>query len=117
MGPWELVSRKAGAFLGNSPSICWSEVVVRKRKVVEAVGSPRVLPKPEMATQTHSARSRYYRRGRKEVHTGAVALRNSRGPYYIQVSSVCYSYYFPLTISQPECPRKFSNKKIQIPVG
>jgi hypothetical protein len=45
--------------------------------------------------------------GRK-LYTGAVPLRNSRGPYYTHVSLVCYGYSFPFTFSQPEYPSKIS---------
>jgi hypothetical protein len=31
-------------------------------------------------------------RRRRRMYTGAVPLRNSRGPYYIHVSGVCYGY-------------------------
>jgi hypothetical protein len=47
-----------------------------------------------------------WRRRRRRMYTGAVPLRNSRGPYYIQVSFVCYGYSLPFTISQPEYPVK-----------
>ncbi|KAJ7733365.1 hypothetical protein B0H14DRAFT_2639630 [Mycena olivaceomarginata] len=47
-----------------------------------------------------------WRRRRRRMYTGAVPLRNSRGPYYIHVSFVCYGYSLPFTISQPEYPSK-----------
>jgi hypothetical protein len=56
------------------------------------------------------------------MYTGAVPLRNSRGPYYIHVSFVCYGYSLPFTISQPEylsntSPARSVIKREKIPVG
>jgi hypothetical protein len=59
-----------------------------------------------VGTYVVKSNRRRRRRRRRRMYTGVVPLRNSRGPYYIHVSFVCYGYSLPFTISQPKYPVK-----------